>query len=197
MSAEIVVTRFRHGPFWNCSYLAAARADRTAVVVDPAWDIPTLLAYAARERLRITAAVITHAHDDHAHGLAELVAATGASVLVHEADAAALTRIYAGPVRAVGHEAEWRLGAHPGHTPGSQCLLVDGALLTGDTLMIGAHGRPGPEPGAAEQLARSLREVIAPLPDAVRLYPGHDTGPAPSRTLAEERPRLIVPAASA
>ncbi len=194
MRDDLVIARFRHGPFWNCSYLAGSRAAGTAVLVDPAWDTAAIIARAQDEGLRITAAVITHAHDDHAHGVAEVVAATGAAVLVHEQDAAALARIYRGPVRAVGHDAEWRLGAltarllhTPGHTPGSQCLLLDGALLTGDTLMIGAPGRPGPEPGAAEVLARSLREVLAPLPDDLLLYPGHDTGPVPVRRLGEER----------
>src|SRR5713101_2850434 len=37
----------------------------------------------------------------------------------------------------------------PGHTPGSQCFLIDNNLISGDTLFIGSCGRvdlPGADP---------------------------------------------------
>lgn len=193
MNVDLMVVAFRHGPFWNFTYLVGSRAAGEAVVIDPAWDVAAVQARAATERLRITAAVVTHAHDDHAHGLAALTHADVAT-LVHHADAADLGRLYDGPVTAVEDGHELPLGGHtvrllhtPGHTAGSQCALVDGALFTGDTLMIGSVGRAGPSPGAVEALWRSVAGVIAALPDATTLYPGHDYGRRPHAALGDER----------
>ena len=61
----------------------------------------------------------------------------------------------------------------PGHTPGSQCFLVDGKLLAGDTLFLDGCGRtdfPGSDPAA---MYESLMTRLARVPDDTVLYPGH------------------------
>lgn len=61
----------------------------------------------------------------------------------------------------------------PGHTPGSQCLLVDGRLVSGDTLFLEGCGRtdlPGSDP---EEMYRTLSERLAPLSGETVLFPGH------------------------
>jgi glyoxylase-like metal-dependent hydrolase (beta-lactamase superfamily II) len=98
----------------------------------------------------------------------------------------------------------------PGHTPGSQCFLVSDAslpasapgsveapaLLSGDTLFVGACGRvdlPGSDP---DEMYRTLTQRLGKLPATAVLYPGHDYGPTPTSTLAGERaknPYLRVP----
>jgi glyoxylase-like metal-dependent hydrolase (beta-lactamase superfamily II) len=60
----------------------------------------------------------------------------------------------------------------PGHTPGSQCFLVDGCLVSGDTLFLDGCGRtdlPGSDP---TQMYDSLT-MLTRLPDATVVYPGH------------------------
>jgi len=94
----------------------------------------------------------------------------------------------------------------PGHTPESICLLVTDKtrgpepwfVLTGDTLFVGAVGRPD-LPGDAEQSAAelyaSLHEKILSLPDTLEIYPAHFSGSVcgagmsgkPSSTLAFEK----------
>ena len=54
----------------------------------------------------------------------------------------------------------------PGHTPDSVCYRVDGAVLTGDTLLIGGSGRtdfPGGDAGAQfdERVADAFLEAVA------------------------------------
>jgi hydroxyacylglutathione hydrolase len=74
----------------------------------------------------------------------------------------------------------------PGHTPGSQCFLVDDRLVSGDTLFIGACGRtdlPGSDPS---EMYYSLTQRLAALPDATVLYPGHNYG-GPSSTIGDEK----------
>jgi rhodanese-related sulfurtransferase len=91
--------------------------------------------------------------------------------------------------------------ATPGHTPESVTLAVrehasdesPTALLTGDTLFLGDVGRPdllGAAGRTSEEMARelyrSLREKILPLPDSVKIYPGHGAGSACGKALSSE-----------
>ena len=71
----------------------------------------------------------------------------------------------------------------PGHTPGSQCFLVDGRLVAGDTLFLEGCGRtdlPGSDPAA---MYESLNR-LASLPDDVVVYPGHRYSVPSSGTMA-------------
>jgi glyoxylase-like metal-dependent hydrolase (beta-lactamase superfamily II) len=85
-----------------------------------------------------------------------------------------------------------RLLHTPGHTPGSQCFLVEeaggpGRLVSGDTLFLGSCGRVDLPGGDPEALYRSLHDVLGRLSDATHLYPGHRYAPEPSSTLGEQR----------
>ena len=84
-----------------------------------------------------------------------------------------------------------RLIHTPGHTPGSQCFLVEeagapGRLVAGDTLFLNACGRvdlPGSNP---EDMYRSLNHTLKSLPDETLVYPGHMYGD-PSDTLGAQK----------
>ena len=93
-------------------------------------------------------------------------------------------------------DVEIRFVHTPGHTPGSQCFLVDGRLVSGDTLFVQGCGRVDLPGGDAEQLYESLTQKLAKLPDDTVLYPGHDYGHAPSAPLGDVRrdnPYLAIP----
>ena len=73
----------------------------------------------------------------------------------------------------------------PGHTPGSQCFLVDGRLVSGDTLFLEGCGRvdlPGASP---EAMYESLNNVLGKLPDSTIVFPGHLYSEDPSASLAD------------
>jgi glyoxylase-like metal-dependent hydrolase (beta-lactamase superfamily II) len=79
----------------------------------------------------------------------------------------------------------------PGHTPGSQCFLVDNNLVSGDTLFVGGCGRvdlPGSDPA---QMYDSLVNKLRALPDDTVLYPGHDYASRSSSTIGEEKQRNV------
>src|SRR5262249_53283910 len=79
----------------------------------------------------------------------------------------------------------------PGHTPGSQCFLVDGRLVSGDTLFIRSCGRtdlPGSDP---KQMYYSLTQRLGALPDDTVVFPGHNYGGTATTIGAETRPTRV------
>jgi glyoxylase-like metal-dependent hydrolase (beta-lactamase superfamily II) len=79
----------------------------------------------------------------------------------------------------------------PGHTPGSQCFVVDGRLVSGDTLFLDGCGRTDLPGGDPEALYDSIT-TLAAMPDDTVLYPGHMYSPAPSAQLRDVRSHNYV-----
>ena len=175
------------GRMRNFAYLLADDAGE-AMLVDPAWEVPRLVALAAREGLRVTRILATHGHHDHVGGIPEARRATGARVVAH----ASADHPFDEAVEDGGRFRAGALDVQALHTPGhrfdSVCYLVDGThLLTGDTLFVGECGRvdlPGSDPVA---MHRSLLTVLRALPDDLVVLPGHDYGPTPTTTMGREK----------
>ena len=74
----------------------------------------------------------------------------------------------------------------PGHTPGSQCFLVDGRLVAGDTLFLDGCGRTDLPGGDPEAMYESLTQRLAIVPDDTVLYPGHLYSPEPSAPMGDD-----------
>lgn len=209
--ADLYVKQLQLGPMQNFVYLIADPESRDAVVVDPAWEIDRLLEVVAQDELRLTAALVTHFHPDHLggnlfgthiQGAAELLARNlPIKVYLHKSEAdyagriaglsgSDIVRTDAADALAVGR-VSIRMLHTPGHTPGSQCFLVDGRLISGDTLFIGGCGRvdlPGSDPA---QMYDSLVNKLKQLPDDTVLFPGHDYADRPVSTIGEEKRRNV------
>jgi glyoxylase-like metal-dependent hydrolase (beta-lactamase superfamily II) len=170
-------------------------------------DIDECAAFAGAKGMRITHVIDTHVHADHRSGGPALAARVGAAYCLH---ASADVALGFEPLRD-GQEIELgntrlRVLHTPGHTPESICLVVSDLrrgpepwfVLTGDTLFVGAVGRPD-LPGRARENAAALYDSIharlLTLPDELEVYPGHFAGSAcgvgisgkPSSTIAFER----------
>lgn len=197
------------GPMQNFVYIVADPVTRDAAVIDPAWDIDSLIAVIEQDDLHLKAALITHFHPDHLggdlmghhiQGARELLERDlKIKVHMHKSEVDFAGRI-AGLSRSdiVGTDGteELQLGTigvrfihTPGHTPGSQCFLIGGRLVSGDTLFIGACGRvdlPGSDPA---QMYDSLVNKLKRLPEETVLYPGHNYAGRPTSTIGEEKQR--------
>ncbi|HEX9052326.1 MAG TPA: hydroxyacylglutathione hydrolase C-terminal domain-containing protein [Anaeromyxobacter sp.] len=169
----MILDRRRYGKD-NYAYLLAVGAD--AALVDPG-DPIVALGMAAAHGVHPRWILHTHGHPDHTGGSARLRERTGARVLGHGADAAwfAPDEDLAGRRELVLGALRVRVHEVPGHTPGSVLLEAEGRLLTGDTLFWGGCGncRNGGDP---RRLARSFLGVVAALPGALEVNPGHDYG---------------------
>ena len=119
----------------------------------------------------------------------------GIKVVAHEASRIeADLRVRGGDSLELG-QAKVKVIHTPGHSEGSICLFDGRDLFTGDTLFIGNCGRTDLPGGSVRKLYHSLHDTILALPPETLIYPGHDYGDAPFRTLGEERktnPTLVA-----
>jgi glyoxylase-like metal-dependent hydrolase (beta-lactamase superfamily II) len=72
----------------------------------------------------------------------------------------------------------------PGHTPGSQCFLLDGRLVAGDTLFLDGCGRTDFPGGDVDEMFRSLQQLARLSGDPV-VFPGHWYSTEPSASLSD------------
>ncbi len=177
----------------NFIYLLGDPASREAAVVDPGWEVPQILKTAEQDGYRVTKVLVTHHHFDHVTGLEELLKGADLSVYVHRADApfltvsrSSLTLTEDGETIRVGR-LPIKVLHTPGHTPGSQCFLVRGRVLTGDTLFIKACGRTDLPGGDPEQLYESLMYTLGALDEETILCPGHHYAEVPTSTIGNEK----------
>jgi hydroxyacylglutathione hydrolase len=190
----VTVRQMQVGPMQNFVYLIGDDATKQAAIVDPAWNADAIAAAAERAGYRITAIFATHSHFDHVNATAALRDKTGAALYANEFEVPDLEKtadgwqaVRDGEKVAVGEALVTCLHT-PGHTPGSQCLLVNGRLISGDTLFVGNIGRcdlPNSDPA---KLYASLMRLKALPPETV-LLPGHHYGETPASTIGEQAQR--------
>ena len=163
----------------NFHYLIACSETGEALIVDPLNASQCLTA--ARDRgFSITQILNTHEHRDHTDGNAGVVAATRAKVLAHAGAAGIIGGVDRGLARGdvikIGRTVELEVLDTPGHTRSHVCLFAHGdapALFCGDTLFNAGAGNchNGGDPGL---LYETFVNQLARLPDATRVFPGHE-----------------------
>jgi glyoxylase-like metal-dependent hydrolase (beta-lactamase superfamily II) len=190
----------------NFVYLIGDRAAGEAMVVDPAYAPGELIDLAAADGMKLTGALVTHYHADHAGGslmgisvagLRELLEHQPMPIHVQRDEAPWIQRAAGVPaselvLHSSGDIVEvGQLRVHlihtPGHTPGSQCFFVDNRLIAGDTLFLQGCGRTDLPGGDPRQMYESLTQRLAAVPDEAVLFPGHQYAPRPSADLGETR----------
>jgi glyoxylase-like metal-dependent hydrolase (beta-lactamase superfamily II) len=189
----------------NFVYLIGDREAGEALAVDPAYAPGEIVDYLAADDMRLTGVLATHYHPDHVGGdmmgfsltgIAELLELADVPIHVQADEVPWVKRVTGVGDALVPHadldvvtvgQVEVELLHTPGHTPGSQCFLVDGRLVSGDTLFLQGCGRTDLPGGDAEALYDSLTRRLARVSDDAVLYPGHLYSPEPSATMGETR----------
>ena len=201
MSERLYLKQMELGPMQNFVYLIGDTETRDCLVVDPAWEIDAILDEMQSDDMRLTGMLVTHTHQDHVGGhlfghdipgIAQVLERSPAKVYVHKAEREFLkgfgsdvVQVDGGDTLAVGDVTVTFLHT-PGHTPGSQCFLVDGRLISGDTLFIRSCGRtdlPGSDPA---EMYTSLTQRLGALPDDTVVFPGHNYGGS-ATTIGDEK----------
>jgi len=190
----------------NFAYAIGDRTTGEALLVDPAYRVGELLDVVEGDGMRCTGVLATHYHFDHVGGSAMGVEVEGIAALLERAQVPVHVQRTELPwvVRATGvseadlipHESgdvvmagevAVELVHTPGHTPGSQCFLVAGKLVSGDTLFLQGCGRTDLPGGDPEALYESLTQRLAKVPDDTLVYPGHRYSEEPFAPMGETR----------
>jgi glyoxylase-like metal-dependent hydrolase (beta-lactamase superfamily II) len=187
----------------NFAYLIGDRQTGDCVVVDPAYAAGDLVDTLEADGLHLSGVLVTHHHPDHVggsmmgfelKGLAELLERVSVPVHVNSQEAQFVSRITGIPMSDLTtHEhgdkvsigdIDIELLHTPGHTPGSQCFLLDGRLIAGDTLFLEGCGRTDFPGGDSDEIFRSLQK-LAQLSGNPTVFPGHWYSAEPSASLSE------------
>jgi sulfur dioxygenase len=193
------------------TYLVADDATKRAALIDPNVEDLQRISYMLDELgVHLTHVIDTHTHADHISAAGDLKKARGARVVMHEntknkwnivdqgdkfgigdilrANAAVEVDQYVndGDTLALDGLA-MRVLFTPGHTDNHISLLLEDNLFTGDLLLIGQAGRSDLPGGNLGEQYDSLFAKILPLPNYVKIYPGHDYEGNTFSYLYEER----------
>lgn len=203
--SELIIEQIEIGPMQNFTYIVGSRETREVAIVDPAWDIDSLLKHLEEKDYTLKAALATHYHPDHVggsfsghnvEGVARLMELNPVKVYAnkHEAEGmkkvteisdSDLVKVDSGDTLKLGN-IEVEFLHTPGHTPGSQCFRIKNTLVSGDTLFIQGCGRVDLPGSNSEDMFASMRKLSA-LPDDTLLLPGHNYGHVPNATLGETK----------
>eukprot|EP00899_Mesostigma_viride_P002849 jgi/Mesvir1/12565/Mv18451-RA.1 len=213
----------------NFIYLVGDARTKECVVVDPAWDVKGIRRFVEKEGMRLVGVIVTHYHFDHTggkppppfdafgitvEGVREL-AAEGLPVYVNEEDAGTVATNNQVPLNVmvkmkddltltIGNVTV-RFIHTPGHTPGSQCILIpkessgrpQDMLLSGDTVFIRSCGRLDLPDCNAKRMYHSLQHKVAPLAPATIIFPGHNYGGLCTTVAKEKNEGLLRPISEA
>jgi hydroxyacylglutathione hydrolase len=162
------------GPYDNNAYVIVDAATKRSIVVDAPIDSARTVEAASATNVQMI--IVTHRHGDHWAEIDLLKDGLAAPVFCHEGDrgthAAKVTDTLEDGAEITLGESVVRVIHTPGHTPGSICLLVDGVLISGDTLFPGGPGRTD-NPASLRQLVDSIVTKLLTLPEDTAVYPGH------------------------
>jgi glyoxylase-like metal-dependent hydrolase (beta-lactamase superfamily II) len=187
----------------NFAYLIGDRQTGDCLVVDPAYAAGDLLDALEADGMRLSGVLVTHHHPDHVggsmmgfelKGLAELLERASVPVHVNSQEALFVSRVTGismGDLTQHQHgdkvsagDIEIELLHTPGHTPGSQCFLLDDRLVAGDTLFLEGCGRTDFPGGDSDEMFRSLQK-LARLAGDPTVFPGHWYSVEASASLSE------------
>jgi glyoxylase-like metal-dependent hydrolase (beta-lactamase superfamily II)/rhodanese-related sulfurtransferase len=181
----VIFRQLTHDDLGCASYLIGDSHAGVAAVVDPKLDIDEYLRLARYLGVHIDHVLETHNHADHVSGHGRLAAATGATIHIH--------RLAEAGYHHEPFEDGWELqlgglvvrALHtPGHRPEHTAFALTDtdrsdepwAVLTGDSLFVGAIARPDlavDKSEGARDIFRSLHEKVLTLPDTCEVWPGH------------------------
>ncbi len=195
----------------NFVYFIGDHETGETVIVDPAYDIQGLLQILEADGMKCTGVLATHYHPDHVGGsmmgyniggVKELLEHSSVPIHAQQNEAQFIQKVTGiGQNEIIAHEGsdvisvgkiDIELIHTPGHTPGSQCFLVDNCLVAGDTLFLEGCGRTDLPGGDSASLYESLTQRLGKVPDDAILFPGHQYSHAPSASMGETRRENFV-----
>ena len=146
-------------------------------IIDPGGEADKILKGIREIKAEPKYIINTHCHPDHILANEKIKKATGAKILIHEAEK---DFINFEADRLLKDGDEIRVGDNvlkvlhtPGHTQGSICLLGENFVFTGDTLFKDGYGRTDLPGSSQKEMEESLEKLSKLLKLGTIVYPGH------------------------
>ncbi len=192
--AELKIGRMVIGSVQTNCYFIYRKGTPEVICIDPADKGAQIVAKLKENGLEVAAIFLTHGHFDHIWGTKEMQECTGAKIYAYIGEKEVLENATLNVSAQVGrpyevvadeyledgaiitiHDMTCKVLATPGHTKGSCCYYFeeDKILISGDTLFQESVGRTDLATGSGAALVRSIKEKLLPLPEDVKVYPGH------------------------
>lgn len=177
------------------SYLLWDKKTRQAALIDSVKEqLERDIKFIKQLGLELKYTLETHIHADHVTGSGLLRDEFGSSAAVHKNSESkcADNLLSDGDTLMLGHESIHVIYT-PGHTNTDISYHIDGAVFTGDALLINGCGRTDFQSGDAKTLYHSITQKLFTLADETIVYPGHDYFGFTSSTIHREKnfnPRL-------
>jgi len=192
------------GPIQTNCFVVGDDETKDAVVIDPGWDAPRVLAALNQRQWQLRYVLLTHAHFDHIGAVADLAEATGVRLAIHPLELPLLranggAAAFGIPIRPCPEpdvllqegqmieagQMRFKVLFVPGHTVGHVAFheAQAKAVFSGDVLFRDGIGRTDFPGSDYDTLMHSIRNVLFALPDDTGVYPGH----GPATTIGAER----------
>ena len=192
---NLILKQMQVGPMENFIYFIGDTNTKEVVVIDPAWDVDFLINEAKKDGLKIIASLVTHGHFDHTNGVEALLNKHDIPVYINKTEADFFKFNWGGEnVKKVNSGDKLKIGnievqfVHtPGHTPGSQCFLVNNNLVAGDTLFINGCGRCDLPGGNVEQMFDTIYNKLMKMSNDTIIFPGHNYADKKHDKLEEQK----------
>ena len=192
--SNLILKQMEVGPMANFIYFIGDKSTNEVVVIDPAWDVKFLLEEAKENNLRIKAALVTHGHFDHTNGVEGLLSELDIPVYVNKSEMdffkfdwgkENIKKTESGDKLKIGN-IEIQFIHTPGHTPGSQCFLINNNLVSGDTLFINGCGRCDLPGGNVEEMFDTIYNKLMKMDNGTIIFPGHNYSEETQDTLENQ-----------
>ncbi|PLA73934.1 Zn-dependent hydrolase [Hydrogenovibrio sp. SC-1] len=174
---------------WTYTYLIWDEITNEAAVID------SVIENAERDEkhikelgLNITYLLETHIHADHITGAGKLRQQVGGQLVVHKNSNSECADILAeeGDIFYLGQQ-PIRVIHTPGHTNNDISYHIEGAVFTGDTLLVRDCGRTDFQLGNNQAMYQSITDKLFSLPEDTKVFPAHDYKGFSQSTIGEEK----------
>lgn len=189
-SYKVHILKLRHASIINYIYIIIDIHSKSAMIIDPAWDIKYIITALENLKVRLSGVLITHSHFDHTNLANSLAQKYDVDVYMSSREIQ-YYKFKCLNLKPLDDEEKIYLGnttikaiLTPGHTAGSVCFYVEGCLFTGDCIFIEGCGICSPEGASAEDMYNSIQKVKKIVPVSTKIYPGHCYGTKVGRELS-------------